>query len=457
MFTGPDRSVLNRRAGQRLRAVWVACALGGLSQSLGGSAGALLAQQAGHSGAVAGLPQTMLVIGAALSALGLSEMTRRYGRGVSLSLGALTAAAGCIVVVLGGLAMTLTWILVGSLLFGAGNTAVMLGRYAAADLARESDRARAMASVLVATTVGAVAGPNLLAPAGALAAALDVPVLVGPYLVAVAGFVAAAIVLAMGLGITATDRTPPEPGSTVSRPLARKGVAGLAILGVANLVMVAVMTMAPVHLHHHGASLGLIGLVVSAHIAGMFVPSPISGWLTERLGALRVARLSGVTLAVACGLAAVAASPVVLALALVLVGVGWNLGLVSGSVLLTAHVPEVLRPRREGWGEVSMGAAAASGGAASGVLATNSGYPALAAATGALAVLFALLVGWPLSRARRTASREQISLGGQVEHAVPVRPDEYEAAAVGMGAGTTERRLRDPRRIQRLFGERPFP
>ncbi len=396
---GLDQSLVSRTAaGRRLRALWLACALGGLSQSLGGTAGALLAQQAGHSGAVAGLPQAMLVIGAALSALGLSEVTRRHGRGVSLSLGALTAAIGCAVVVLGGLAMTLTWILVGSLFLGAGNTAVMLGRYAAADLSRESERARAIASVLVATTFGAVAGPNLLAPSGALAAELGVPGLVGPYLVAVLGFVAAAFVLAAGLGVRAEDRVPPAPGSTASRPLARNGVAGLAVLGAANLVMVAVMTMAPVHLHHHHASL-------SAHIAGMFLPSPISGWLTERLGAARVARLSGVTLALACGLAAAAATPVRLAAGLVLLGAGWNLALVSGSVLLTADVPESLRPRREGWGEVSMGAAAASGGAASGVLATAGGYSALAATTGVLAALFTLVLWWQLRGAATYAAR----------------------------------------------------
>jgi MFS family permease len=391
-------------AGRRLRALLLACALGGLSQSVGGSAGALLAQQAGHSGAVAGLPQAMLVIGAALSALGMSELTRRHGRGVALSLGALTAAIGCAVVVVGGLAMTLTWILVGSVLLGSGNTAVMLGRYAAADLSRESDRARAMASVLVATTVGAVAGPNLLAPAGALAAELDVPVLVGPYLVAVVGFIAAAYVLAVGLGVRGTKRTPPAHSTIVSQPLARDGVTGLAVLGIANLVMVAVMTMAPVHLHDHGAGLGMIGLVVSAHIAGMFVPSPISGWLTQHIGAARVAVLSGATLAVACGLAAVASTPHQLAAALVLVGAGWNLGLVSGSVLLTADTPEQLRPRREGWGEVSMGAAAASGGAASGMLATHSGYPALAAATAAVAVPLALLAGWQLRPTRRISA-----------------------------------------------------
>jgi MFS family permease len=156
--------------------------------------------------------------------------------------------------------------------------------------------------------------------------------------------------------------------------------------------------------------------VVSAHIAGMFLPSPISGWLTERIGAARVARLSGATLALACGLTAAAATPVRLAAGLVLLGAGWNLALVSGSVLLTADVPESLRPRREGWGEVSMGAAAASGGAASGVLATAGGYSALAATTGVLAALFALVLWWQLRRVPRISSLDT-SRGGDVSDA----------------------------------------
>jgi len=148
------------------------------------------------------------------------------------------------------------------------------------------------------------------------------------------------------------------------------------------------MTMAPVHLHHVGVGLGVIGLVVSVHIAGMFAPSPVSGWLTDRVGAAPVATGAAAILIVACALAATgAASSVLLAVALVLLGFGWNLALVSGSVLLTAGVPALDRPRREGWGEVGMGSAAAGGGAASGVVVAAGGYPALAAAAAAAAAL----------------------------------------------------------------------
>src|SRR6266536_2111987 len=180
------------RARSGLRALCAASALGGLAQALAGTGGALLARQISGSTAVAGLPQTALVAGSAAAALALSALTRRHGRAVALATGAVLAVAGCIVVAAAAVAASLPLVLAGSLLLGSGNTAVMLGRYAAADLAPDSSRARAMATVLAATTVGAVAGPNLLVPATGLAAALGLPPLAGPYLLGAVGFTAAA-------------------------------------------------------------------------------------------------------------------------------------------------------------------------------------------------------------------------------------------------------------------------
>jgi len=160
------------------------------------------------------------------------------------------------------------------------------------------------------------------------------------------------------------------------------------VLALANLVMVGVMTAAPVHLHHMDVGLAAIGLVQSMHIAGMFAPSPLSGWLTDRWGPVPTTALAGSVL-VASGLLAAAAAdaPLALGVALVLLGVGWNLALVAGSTLLTAGVTAADRPRREGWGEVAMGMAAAGGGAASGVVLSGGGYGMLASAGAAVAAL----------------------------------------------------------------------
>lgn len=389
------------------RTLWVASVLGGFGQSLAGVAGALLAREVTGSDAVAGLPQAMLVVGAAIAGPVLSGLARRGGRRRALTVGALTALAGCGVLVLAGVVGDLATILVGSVLLGSGNTTVMLGRYAAADLGPEAARPRAMASVLAATAIGAVAGPNLLGPATRVAAAVGLPGLTGPYLVAAVAFAAAAAALAgwfrpVAAGDPARGR--PRAGGG----WAAVGTAGVALglLSLTNLVMVGAMTMAPVHLQHGGSSLTVVGLVVSLHIGAMFGPAPLTGRLAERVGAPRAAALAGAVLVGSTGLAAAgAASPVVLGAALVLLGLGWNLGVLAGSTLLTDGVPAAERPRLEGWGEVGMGAAAAGGGAAAGPVMSAGGYPSVAVAAAVLAAVTLPLAVRATRLRRRSPSR----------------------------------------------------
>jgi hypothetical protein len=280
------------------------------------------------------------------------------------------AVVGCVVVGFAAILASLPLILLGSMLLGAGSTAVMLGRYAAADLGPDGSWARMMASVLVATTFRAVAGPNLLAPASGLAAGLGLPAVAGPYLVAAVAFSAAAGAYAVGLrpsamrSATVAPAGEPRSGRAASTTWGRSGVVGLAVLGVANLVMVSVMTMAPVQMGETGSGLPAIGLVVSLHIAGMYGPSPLSSWQTGRIGAAAAACCAGIVLTLACCLTALAHSPAALAVAMVLLGIGWNLSLLSGSTLLTAGIPSTQRPRpalaRSPW--ASPPAAALAGG-----------------------------------------------------------------------------------------------
>lgn len=373
----------------RLRGIWAFAALGGLAQSLAGAAGGLLARELGGTDLVAGIPATMLTLGAAGTAVVLSRLTRRRGRVPALRLGSLLAAVGCVVVVVGGV----PGVMIGSLLIGSGNAAVMLARYAAADLQPGVARARSIASVLVMITVGAVVGPNLLAPSAAAGPAFGVTGLVGAYVVVGLVFLAAAASLGRAAPAPVrSDETSRRPARRLSTP-ARVAVA---VLGISNLVMVAVMTMAPMHLMHGGSGLTAIGLVVSLHIAGMFAPAVLSGRITERLGPRRTVRVALALLVAACAWAALAGSdPILLGSAMVALGVGWNLATVAGSVLLTADVPALERPRREGLGELGMGLAAALGGAGSGVVLHLTNYPTLAwLGAGLPALLLAVLITW---------------------------------------------------------------
>ena len=98
--------------------------------------------------------------------MAVARIMRDHGRRAGLAAAYLAGAAGALVV---AAAAWGSWplLLAGSLLLGGGNAAVMLARYAAADLA--SRRGRAISTVVAAASVGAIAGPNLLGPAGVLA------------------------------------------------------------------------------------------------------------------------------------------------------------------------------------------------------------------------------------------------------------------------------------------------
>jgi MFS family permease len=382
-----------------LRVLIAAQILGGLGQAAGGAAGALLARDVAGTDAAAGLPLSLLVAGSALAAIPISGLSRSAGRRPGLATALLAGAAGAALCVLAGVIGNLPLLLAGCLLFGAGNTAVMLARYAAADLSEAERRARTIGIVVFATTFGAVAGPNLLEPTGAAAAAVGLPELTGLFVLAAIAYTAAAAVLLALLRPDplrlATHDEPPEdpwrPRPSLSALLEPHAVrAGLATIVTANLVMVAVMAMTPVHMRHHDHSLTLVGFVISLHIAGMFAPAPLTGRLADRLGARRVA-LGGCATLLAAGVlaAAAGASVPVLSAGLLLLGVGWNACLIAGSSLLVSAVAVGQRPRVEGVGELSMGIAAAAGGALAGPAIAVASYPALAVAAAALAATVA--------------------------------------------------------------------
>jgi MFS family permease len=381
----PTRWLLQRRT---MRVLVVAQLLGASGLAAGGTAGALLAEQLTGSPAGAGLPLAMLVLGSGLAAVAVTRVMSSHGRRVGLTGAYLAGAVGAAQVVAAAALRSWPLLLAGCGLLGGGNAAVMLARYAAADLS--SHRGRSISAVVAAASVGAVAGPNLLAPAGTLAGAVGLPASTGLFLLAIPAFLGAALVLVLFLrpdplqvaeAANPTTRQPATAGGRgeLASLLGDDHVRlALLVLAVANLSMVGVMAVTPVHLHDHGAGMATIGLLVSAHIAAMYLPSPVTGRLADALGGRTVAGMGALLLLAAGGLAALAGSGRGgIAGALLLLGVGWNAGLIGGSALLRdAPVPTSLRTRAEGLGELGMGIAAAAGGGGAGLLLATGG-PAL--------------------------------------------------------------------------------
>jgi MFS family permease len=291
----PTLRLLQRRT---MVVLVVAQLLGACGLAAGGTAGALLAEQLTGSPAAAGFPLAVLVLGSGIAAVVVTRIMSSHGRRAGLSVAYLAGAVGAGLVVAAAASGSWPILLAGCGLLGGGNAAVMLARYAAADLA--SRRGRSISAVVAGASVGAVAGPNLLGPAGALASAVRLPAPTGLFLLAIPAFLGATLVLVVFLRpdplvvarSRASTRQPAAAGGRgeLATLLGDRHIRlALLVLAVTNLSMVGVMAVMPVHLHDHGASMGTIGLLVSAHIAAMYLPSPVSGWLADTLGGRAVA------------------------------------------------------------------------------------------------------------------------------------------------------------------------
>ena len=379
-----------------VRTLVVSQAIGAVGVTIGVATASLLARDLSGSEAMAGLAQTFQVLGTAAAAYGLARVMRRRGRRVGLAAGYLLGAAGAALAVVAGVVDSMAVLLLGAVLLGA-TTAVNNGsRYAATDLATEEHRARALSVVVWATTVGAVAGPNLTGVGASVARSMGVPELTG-------GFAIGAVVLVLAAGWVwwrlrpdplllaqeAAGTTPgggPEPRGrswgrfvAVVRDVPAVGAAVVA-MACAHAAMVTVMIMTPLHMEHGGAHLDVIGFVISVHVLGMFAFSPLVGWSADRFGRAPVLVAGGAVLLVSlvlCGFSPQGSSWQIFA-GLFLLGLGWSCATVAASTVIADRTPIEARTDVQGTSDMAMALTAAGGGALAGVIVGWLGYPALA-------------------------------------------------------------------------------
>jgi predicted MFS family arabinose efflux permease len=382
-----DAAAVDAARGRIRKALVTEVALGSTGYIAAVTIGTLVAQDLLGSSTLAGVPAATVVLGASAGSILLSSLMAQRGRRPGLVIGYLVAVVGALLAASAVVARSFPLLILGTILIGWGNSANQLSRYAAADMEPPARRANAISLVVWASTVGAVVGPSLVAPAGAFAKSLGLPELAGPYLVPVVMVGLAAVLSFIFLRpdpmtladhkISGADVGEAAPlREIVRRPVV---IAALIALIAGQFTMVLVMTMTPLHMREHGHDLTAVGLVLSAHTFGMFALSPISGRLVGRLGALSTIFLGSAVLIVSSLMAAVAppTGGLVLGLALFLLGFGWNLGFVAGSSLLSSGLEIAERTRVQGTADAFIWVTAAFASFGSGFIVQAASYTTL--------------------------------------------------------------------------------
>lgn len=394
---------------------------GGAGLAAGITVGALVAQNMLGTDNFTGVPTALFTLGSAGAALLVGRLSQRHGRSLGLGMGFLTGGLGAIGVVIAMMTNSFMLLLLSLLIYGAGMATNLQARYAGTDLASSKQRATAVSMAMVFTTFGAVAGPNLVNVTGDFALSLGIPSLAGPFLLAAAAYILAGLVLLLFLRpdplLVASaialrekaDRNPLSVNESNITASGRRGITiGAMVMILTQIVMVAIMTMTPVHMKHHGYGLGDVGLVIGIHIGSMYLPSLITGILVDKIGRTAMAMASGVTLLLAGIVAAIAPvdSMPLLILALCLLGLGWNFGLISGTALIVDATTPLNRARVQGSVDVFIALAGASGGAFSGTVVAHSSYTTLALAGSMLSLVLIPVMLWR----RQDKSEKQVHL-----------------------------------------------
>ncbi|MCY1658435.1 MFS transporter [Dietzia sp. SL131] len=408
--TAPEtgRATAQRRI---LTVLVLAQLLAGAGLAAGITVGALLAEDLLGGPGLSGLPSALFTGGSALAAIAVGKLSQARGRRPGLAAGFAVGALGALGIVAATALESLPLLFASFVIYGSGTATNLQARYAGADLATDATRARSLSYVLLGTTAGAVAGPNLVGPTGVVAEALGLAPLAGPFLLAAAAYGGAALVISLllrpdpllearrmeiaaaeaALTSSSSSSTPspspsPSPAAEAAATAAdseRHAVApvptriwtadvitGVVVMALTQFVMVGLMTMTPVHMRAHDHTVTVVGVVISLHVAAMFLPAPLSGLLVDKFGTRAVAVSAGLVLLAAGGLAALAPpqSTALVALALILLGLGWSLGLVAGTTVLTTSVPTTVRASVQGQADVAVALSGAAGGLLSGLV-----------------------------------------------------------------------------------------
>lgn len=383
---------------------------GGAGLAAGISVGALLAQQMIGDSSFSGVPTALFTLGSAVTAYSVGKLSQKYGRRIGLSAGFFVGGVGALGVIIAAIQNNLILLFIALFVYGAGTATNLQARYAGTDLATKEQRAKAISTTMVMTTFGAVAGPNLISTMGHVAESLHMPALAGPFILSMFAYLLAGLTLLLLLRpdplqiAKQLEENQPSNQATLSghsQGQRKDGIiVGASVMILTQVVMVAIMTMTPIHMTHHGYNLASIGVVIGFHVGFMYFPSLVTGVLIDKYG--RNAMIIGASvILLASGIVAAYAptdSLIFLIIALALLGLGWNFGLISGTTLIVDHTTIAERAKVQGTIDVFIAISGATAGLLSGIIVAKTSYGMLSISGALISLALLPLIGWIMKR-----------------------------------------------------------
>lgn len=381
-------------------------ALGGANPAIVISLGGLVGTTLAPDPAMATLPIGLFNLGLAAGTLPAAMLMRRYGRRAGYVLGALLGALAGVVAAYGVYAGAFVLFCAGTMISGLYASYVQSYRFAAADGAAADLRPRVISWVMMGGLAAAVIGPQTVIWTRDLIPA-------APFS---ASFVAQAMLALLALPVIALLRAPaPAPAESDgsapgARPLGEiarspRFVAAVAAGMVTYGLMSFVMTAAPVAMVACGHTVGEAALGIQWHVLAMFGPSFYTGRLIQRYGKIRVTA-AGLLLTSAAAI--VALSGLGLAhfwIALVLLGLGWNLGFIGATALVTDCYAPSERARVQGLNDFLVFGSVAVASFSSGQLLSAGGWEMVNMIVHPAVAAVLLLLAWQHFRTAEPAPR----------------------------------------------------
>jgi MFS family permease len=412
--TGVDRQELQRRTVRSLRIAQVPgqAAVAGMVAVV-----SLLASDLLGSDRLAGMGSAAFTVGAAFTAIPLAAFMRRRGRRVGLTRALMIGAVGASIAATGGQLRWFPLFLIGMVAFGAGQAATLQQRYVAADLAEPEKQGASIAAIVWVGTLGAALGPLLTPFEKAVAERVGLDALVGPFVFAAVFFLVAATAMWIRLRpdpLAVIGGLDPHAERTRLLRVVRSSSAviwaspgarlGIAALAASQAAMVGVMTMTPPHMNDHGHA-DLSAFVIALHIVGMYGLAPLVGKFVDRSGPIRAIQFGAVILGAGTITTVLAGYvPVLMFVGLFLLGLGWNFGLIGGTTILTASVPETSRVEVQGTGDLTLSLCGAAAALSSGFVKESFGFHLLADGASVLAVALLVLAWYTAATVRTTGA-----------------------------------------------------